>query len=53
MPFPRGATHCDGPSCCLQRKEGQGVEVPRPASDQQGEVRWFCSEDCRRERMKQ
>jgi len=52
--FPRGATHCDGPTCCYsrgRRPPGSGSEVARPEGDSQGTVRWFCSSECESARM--
>ena len=32
--FPRGATHCDGAYCCLDRERcaSAGIEAPRPVT---------------------
>lgn len=51
--FPQGATHCDGPNCCVSRstqKPGSGIEVAREENDPQGTHRWFCSVECQSQR---
>ena len=51
--YPRGSTHCDGPTCCIDRDRSRerGEELPRVEGDPEGERRWFCSVECRQARL--